>query len=76
MISGPLSKKVSNVTYLNSLNLKEDEMRSLDDDGPDECKEDPVTLMAGTWEIFGEETSGSPFKVDDSEVLVIQLWSR
>ena len=51
-------------------------MRSLDDDGPDECKEDPVTLMAGTWEIFGEETSGSPFKVDDSEVLVIQLWSR
>jgi len=32
---------------LNSLNLKEDEIRSLDD-GPDECEEDPITFMAGT----------------------------
>ena len=35
-----------------------------------------MTFMAGTWEIFGEDTSGSPFKVEDNEVLVIEVWSR
>ena len=49
-------------------------MRSLDD-GPDEC-EDPMTLIAGIWGILGEETSGSPFKVDNREVVVTEPWSR